>query len=251
MSDSDTATDGRERWNVLDLFAGLGGFSSAFADSDSWLVTTVDIEERFEPDIVADVHSLRPSDFGRDFDVVLASPPCTMFSTSGNHDAWDLSEQTPTDDVARDHVALLYHTLGLIHGLNPTYWYLENPRHGRVVWYLAEPRGTVTYCQYGRDYMKPTGLWGRHAPMQYRQCDHGDGCHDSNTEDDGTSAIASMRDMDHAERAKVPYELSAAIRDAVEAAMAGEVAEQVDLQTAARGTTDAGVSSTDTDHAEK
>jgi site-specific DNA-cytosine methylase len=34
----------------LDLFAGLGDFSAAFEDSDTWEVTTVEIEERFEPD---------------------------------------------------------------------------------------------------------------------------------------------------------------------------------------------------------
>ena len=34
----------------LDLFAGLGGFSAAFEDSDTWEVITVEIEERFEPD---------------------------------------------------------------------------------------------------------------------------------------------------------------------------------------------------------
>jgi len=60
-------------YRVLDLFAGLGGFSSAFVESERWEVTTVDIDERFNPDIQADVFELRPSDFsGRAFDVVLA-----------------------------------------------------------------------------------------------------------------------------------------------------------------------------------
>jgi hypothetical protein len=48
-------------YRVLDLFSGLGGFSSAFADSERWRVTTVDIEPRFDPDIQADVFELRPS----------------------------------------------------------------------------------------------------------------------------------------------------------------------------------------------
>ena len=68
----------------LDLFCGLGGFSAAFEDSDRWDLTTVDINERFNPDIVADVFELRPSDLEEDFDVVLASPPCTSFSLAAN-----------------------------------------------------------------------------------------------------------------------------------------------------------------------
>lgn len=45
-------------YRVLDLFCGLGGFSSAFKESERWDVTTVDIEERFDPDITADVMDL-------------------------------------------------------------------------------------------------------------------------------------------------------------------------------------------------
>jgi hypothetical protein len=45
----------------------------------------------------------------------------------------------------------------------------------------------------------------------------GTGCHTSNGDDDGTSAIASMP-SDGLERSAVPRELSEAILDAVEAA---------------------------------
>ena len=90
----------------LDLFAGLGGFSAAFADSPEWEVTTVEIESEFDPDITADVFDLRPSDFDTDFDVILASPPCTMFSTAGNHNQWDMDAREPTGEKAKDHVAL-------------------------------------------------------------------------------------------------------------------------------------------------
>jgi hypothetical protein len=213
-------------YRVLDLFCGLGGFSQAFADSKRWAVTTVDIEERFAPDIVADVFDLRPSDFSEQYDVVVAGHPCTLMSTSGNHEEWDMDEKVPTGERAQDHTAMVYHTLGLIRGLNPEYWYLENPRHGRMTWLLGEPTGTVTYCQYGAEYMKPTGLWGTHPPMEYRRCTPGDGCHVSNTMDDGTSAIASMGHLSHAERSAVPYNLSDAIRAACERALDGEAPEQ-------------------------
>lgn len=199
----------------LDLFAGLGGFSAAFEESSNWEVTTVEIDDQFDPDICADVLDLRPADLP-DPDVVLASPPCTVFSTAGNHDAWDFETHEPQTERAREHVTLAFHTLGLVEALSPEYWFLENPR-GRLRWFFGEPTGTVTYCQYGEDYQKPTDLWGHHpAGFTYKSCPRGGNCHSSNTEDDGYSAIQAMP-SDHGERAKVPYELSLAIREAVEA----------------------------------
>jgi len=198
----------------IDLFAGLGGFSSAFADSTRWDVTTIDQDERFNTDITANVWDLRPSDLPNG-DVILASPPCRYFSFAGNHDAWENKE--PVSQESRNAVGLVYHTLGLINSISPDYWFLENPR-GRMRWILGDPEGTVHYCQYGKSYKKPTDLWGNHpALMEYRQCStpSGGGCHSRNAANDGTAAVASMS-RDPAERAKVPYELSESIRTAVE-----------------------------------
>ena len=228
-------------YRVLDLFAGLGGFSSAFAESECWRVTTVDINERFDPDIQADVFKLRPSDFsGRAFDVVLAGFPCQFMTTArnlteGGDPAW--SDGDPRTDNARDNVALLYHSVGLIRGLAPTYWFLENPRGMlRTRWH--EPTATVWYCQYGEPNAKPTDLWGRHPPMTYRTCHYGnDDCHESGSyysdgsdRWEGEGRVGTLGERDPAERAKVPHELSAAIRDACEAVLDGEVAEQVTLE---------------------
>jgi len=211
----------------LDLFAGLGGFSAAFEESPNWEVVTVEIEEQFDPDICADVLDLCPADLPEP-DVVLGSPPCTVFSPAGNHDAWDFDTHAPQSERARRHVTLVYHTLGLVKALAPDYWFLENPR-GRLRWFLGEPAGTVTYCQYGEDYQKPTDLWGHHPPgFTYRSCPKGGDCHTTNTEDDGSSAIDPMP-ADHGERAKVPSELSRAILDAVEAADQRPTPEQQTL----------------------
>lgn len=229
-----------DRWVCLDLFSGLGGFSQAFEESDRWEVYTVEIEEQFNPDLCADVFGLRPADLlelvgEHDRLVVLASPPCTVFSPAGNHELWDADEREPAAPRSREHVALVHHTVGLIHSLSPDFWYLENPT-GRMQWVLGRPTGQVTYCQYGRDYRKSTDLWGHHAPMNYHSCPTGADCHEPNTEDDGTSAVASMS-RDHAERSMVPNDLSEAIREAVEGAFRGEpvVAAQATLPVATDG----------------
>jgi hypothetical protein len=212
-------------YHVLDLFAGLGGFSQAFANSPRWDVTTVELESEFNPDIQADVLELTPSDLPNP-DVILAGHPCTLFSTAGNHGEWDMDAQEPTGERAQRHVTMLYHTLGLIRALSPAYWYLENPRRSRLRWVFRPPDEWVSYCQYGRDYQKDTGLWGNHAPMTFKKCaGSGGACHRRNVEHDGTAACAPM-DRDHAERSKVPFQLSEAIRDACEAALDGDAPVQ-------------------------
>lgn len=200
---------------VVGLFAGLGGFSAAFEDSDEWRAVTVDIEQEFEPLIRGDVGRMWPSDLGVQPDVVLASPPCTLFSFAGNHEHWDLENHVPVTPEARDAVALVHHTLGVIKGLNPRFWFVENPV-GRMQWFIDEEPRRVTYCRYGESYMKPTHLWGEHpTSMTYKSYPRGGDCHESNTAFDGTEATRALPD-DRAERALVPYELSREIHDACE-----------------------------------
>lgn len=204
-------------YRVLDLFAGLGGFSQAFDESERWDVTTVEIDPKFDPDIVADVFDLRPSDFDRDFDVILASPPCEEFSPANNLNG----DREPDGDA----VALVYHAFGLIRGIDPSYWFVENPR-GRLRSYVGRPKQTVTYCQYGEERMKPTDLWGEHpASFVGRRCDYGDDCHEQNRE--GTNNYPD----DPNEKAVVPYELSDAIRETSERALDGEAPVQASIDT--------------------
>jgi len=211
-------------YRVLDLFCGLGGFSQAFEASDRWAVTTVDIDPEFDPDIEADVFELRPSDFDGAFDIVLASPPCTQFSIAASR-FYRFADGEPQTDAAADALALVHHTVGVIHGLAPRYWLLENPVGKlRQVW--QPPDATLTQCQYGRAIRKPTDLWGVLPPATFKACSPGDGCHDSEPRGMG-SGEDHVRDP--AERAKVPADLSAAIRDACEAGLDGDAPEQTTL----------------------
>lgn len=210
----------------LDLFSGLGGFSSAFHDADGWRVVTVDINETFAPDTCADVLDLRPDDLPN-ADVVLASPPCTRMGKGASWHGY-FEDGEPQTATAREHVALLYHTVGLIHALTPEFWFIENPP-GAASNYLGQPTGTVTYCQYGRPYQKRTHLWGQHPPMDYRACVEGDECHINTPRSDTRHPSDSLPDSAE-ERSKVPHELSEEIRRGVEGA-----SEQTTLEAVADG----------------
>ena len=68
----------------------------------------------------------------------------------------------------------------LIEKLNPTYYFIENPRGGmRKMEFMQDyPRYTVTYCQYGDTRMKPTDIWTNHPNPKFKQmCHNGDPCH--------------------------------------------------------------------------
>ena len=216
-------------YRVLDLFAGLGGFSAAFEDNDRWDVTTVEINPEFDPDITTDVFDLRPSDFEQEFDVIVASPPCTQFSFAASSLERFADGEPQTDDAA-DAVALVYHTLGLIRGLSPDYWFMENPQ-GWLRQVIGDPDARVTYCQYGTGYMKPTDVWGTHPVcFEPKRCAAGSGCHEYNTDQShggkGSMSGTDSYPDDPAERSLVPYELSDAIRDACERALDGEAPTQ-------------------------
>ncbi len=227
---------------VVDLFAGLRGWSQAFHQDSAWTVYTVDVTETFarelalDPwglatltvadhcphDLVANILDVTAAEIRALFDaepdvlVVLASPPCTKFSIASCSTHWKGVYQPRSEDAeaARD---LVEHTVELIRDLDPDYWFLENPR-GMLRRHIGEPQAEIWFCQYGDDAAKPTDLWG-HLPntFEIRQCHNGnEDCHHEPAErgsDSGTQGKDSS-----AERARIPAGLSAAVKRAVETA---------------------------------
>lgn len=154
---------GERPLRVLDLFAGLGGWSSAFKARGHEIVT-VDIDPRFACTITADVFSLRPRDLRGPWDVVLASPPCEAFSVASIGHHWRLGPRgpEPQTDHARLSMRLVDHTLALLRGLKPRSWVLENPRgmlRKLPMMQRAPGHVAVWYCRYGDERAKPTDLW--------------------------------------------------------------------------------------------
>jgi hypothetical protein len=208
---------------VLDLFAGLGGWSAPFAERGHEVVT-VDVEPTFGATLTADVLSVGPH-FGR-FDVVLASPPCESFSVAsiGTHWMGGLRAYEPRTAQAHTAIALVHWTLAAIECMRPSVAIIENPRGmlRRLGILDRYERVTVTYCQYGDTSMKPTDLWGLPFPASWQpraMCRNGASCHESAPRGAKTGTQGKVG---AAERAVIPYELAlsvclAAERDATRA----------------------------------
>lgn len=149
---------------VLDLFCGLGGWASAFTVRGHEVVG-VDWDERFSPDVGADVFDLKPKDLPGPFDIVLASPPCEKFSVLTLGRNWHRDGRPKTGGAAKAE-ALVWATRILIEALDPAFFLIENPTGKlRVLRPLADlEMRTVTYCQYGAPWRKSTDLWGGFPP---------------------------------------------------------------------------------------
>jgi hypothetical protein len=164
---------------VLDLFAGLGGWSEAFRDRGHE-VFTVDIDPKFDVDLYKDIFYLMADDIPWRPDVILASPPCEKFSVMTIGRNWN-KDNTPKRQEAADALALVQRTLEFIELMQPWYWIMENPRGKLRALEIMSPyeRRTVTYCKLGLPYMKPTDLWGGFPPSLELPptCRNGDPCH--------------------------------------------------------------------------
>lgn len=204
---------------VLDLFAGLKGWSVPFTERGHEVVT-VDNDLDFAVDLHYDILECSPFDFGIAPDVVLASPPCEGFSVMQIGRNWTHDHQ-PKTDKARLSLALVEKTIEIINELEPRFFIIENPRAKLRKLPMMEPfeRRTVTYCQYGEHRMKPTDLWGGFPPSLILKppCKNGDSCHTRAPRGSRTGS----QGMDSALSAKIPDELAKAVCLACEADLGG------------------------------
>lgn len=207
---------------ILDLYAGLGGWSSAFKNRGHE-VLTLDNDLRFDVDIHADVMEWNWSSLPWQPDMILASPPCESFSVMNIGKNWtkptDIPADSPKTESARLGLALVNRTVEIIQALKPKFFVIENPRAKlrKLPPLRRYERRTVTYCQYGLTMMKPTDLWGGFPPSLELKppCKAGMPCHVAAPR--GSNTAGSIQGTkDPAERAKIPYDLSLAICIAAE-----------------------------------
>ena len=198
---------------VLELFCGTKSISNAFKERGHE-VYTVDWENGFAPDLAIDIEELTEDRIkelcGGVPDVIWASPDCTTYSVaaiSRHRKRTADGDLIPISEYAKKCDRVIKNVLSLIAGLNPKYWFIENPRGAlrKMGFMQGLKRYTVTYCKYGEKRMKPTDIWTNHLnPNFIPPCKNGDTCHEpaprgSKT---GTQGLANK-----VEKARIPKAL--------------------------------------------
>lgn len=140
---------------LLDLCAGLGGFSQAFKERVDWQVVTVDFNPKFNTTMILDLIDVvespdkYPEFWNLKPDVILASPPCERFSLAAN--------SFPKQGIYQG-MRVAGACLEIIARMNPKGYILENPK-ARLRWFLGVPNKTVNLSHLGYRTVKPTDFW--------------------------------------------------------------------------------------------
>ena len=176
---------------IWDLCSGLGGWSEAFAQSD-WVVIRIEVNPALE--YVPFTRILDVKDW-MDWidslphpDLVVASPPCTEFSTAN-----PVSRENFDPDMS-----IVRACLDIIDYIKPTYWILENVK------------GACPYIKkiigHHKQFIGPFFLWGNFPHIEDRRL--------RNYKKNMGGKIS--REKDAQETAMIPFEMSFQLKRAVE-----------------------------------
>ncbi|MGL4521432.1 MAG: hypothetical protein ACRCWQ_02605 [Bacilli bacterium] len=143
-----------KKLKVLELYAGTRSIGKAF-EALGHEVYSIDYDtQHANIDWYVDISTITADDilerFGRP-DIIWLSPDCTSYSIaaiSHHRTREDDGHLAPKSDYAKFCDNANLHTLQLIDDLNPTYFFIENPRGGmRKQRFVRDiPRYTITYC---------------------------------------------------------------------------------------------------------
>ncbi len=194
---------------IIELFCGTKVISDTFKQK-GYKVFTLDNDKRHNPDLIKNILDFEVSDLPKEFQkpyVVWASPPCTSFSMASVYRYWD-TRGKPSSYKTYIGLAIVKKTIEIIEELQPKYWFIENPRAmlRQQDFMLRLHRKSVTYCQYGSEYQKPTDIWTNAFHwIPKKMCLPGDKCHKSakRGQDTGIQAL-----KDPVIKAIIPKELA-------------------------------------------
>lgn len=200
---------------VLDLFAGTRSISRAF-EAQGHEVFSVEWDEKHaDIDWYVDIGTITAQDildrFGKP-DVIWASPDCTSYSIaaiSHHRTREESGNLAPKSEYAKLSDGVNVNLLKLIRDLDPTYYYIENPRGGmRKMTFMQDmPRYTVWYCTYGDTRAKPTDIWTNHPDPQFNPiCHNGNkACHHEAAPRGSKTGTQGLKN--NVERSRIPTEL--------------------------------------------
>ena len=166
--------------DILDLFCGEGAEKRRnVIESMGHAYYTLDWDDKFHPDIHANVLDVSPDSLYGKYDFIWASPDCSPWSVTQIGRNWHKDTNLPKTQKAADAIPLVKHTLELLK-MAKVGWVMENPMGKlRKMDFMQEyTKNTVTYCQYGENRRKPTDLWYSGFEWKSRpMCKNGDPCH--------------------------------------------------------------------------
>ncbi len=167
--------------NVVELFSGSGIISHEFKRAGH-NTFSVDIRKRkgtCEPDLQKDIMHLTIQDIPfNKIDVLWASLPCDVWSYAAGSFHWD-KKGLPKTEKSMLHIHLLHKALHLIEQINPTLYFIENPR-GRLrnypgllafLYYNKGMAKELTYSSYGFPTTKPTNIFTNALNYQPKELD--------------------------------------------------------------------------------
>jgi hypothetical protein len=161
--------DEKERY-LLELFSGSKTVSTT-AEGFKYKTFTVDIEKKYQPDLCTDLTKINLNQIPgqRKVSIIWASIPCTTYSILNLHNHWEKITHShrkynyvPKTNEAKKAIQLLEKTIWLIKSINPTFYFIENPRgalrHMPQI-NFAPIRHEITYSDFGMDIYKPTDIF--------------------------------------------------------------------------------------------
>jgi hypothetical protein len=161
--------DNKERY-LLELFSGSKTVSNT-AESLNYKTFTVDLESKYNPDLSINISKLKLNQIPglKKIYIVWASIPCTQYSILNLANHWDKLTYNhrkyyyiPKTPEAWSAIQLLEKTIWLIKKINPTYYFIENPRgalrHMPQI-NFAPIRHEISYSDFGMDIYKPTDIF--------------------------------------------------------------------------------------------
>lgn len=130
---------------ILDLAGGTGSWSKPYKDAgyDVRVITLPDNDVR--------LYAPPENVYG-----ILAATPCNEFSIVKHfHGKGKYSHDF------RAGLEVASACCRIILTANPTFWAMENPANGLLKRWIGEPKEVFNPWQYGHNYQKNTGLWGK------------------------------------------------------------------------------------------
>lgn len=165
---------------TVELFSGTKSFSK-IAASLGYETYTVDVEEKYSPDLIQDLTKPLPDVLKEKLsnaDIIWMSPPCQTFSMAAGNTHWTADRLPKTEKavLAQKMLALCKEIADMCVSEGKTF-IIENPR-ARARWFLPpEWRQTAWYCQYGDNRAKPTDFW-TNIQWEAKGCKNGNpDCH--------------------------------------------------------------------------